>query len=285
MKLTKANRFSHPQKKVNKGKRKEFMKPELELPRKHLRRNVLGLASLAVLYPLIHKDSEDETRAFKQLSQIKADTFSHNADTLAEINGAVGGGVELDVSQLKTGELVVSHTLPDIITAPQEFVSAQDPRVFAHAIRAKGARVHFDVKNVEYAPSFAAFLREQQKIKPVSVSSLDHTFLWGLQKEGFDGQILFTLTENKGRHGDPVKDFIEKYLSQNPHEGKLGVSINHKILTPHTGKQLTDLDLYILAWTPNSAHEVRDAIRFGANGITSDRPRLLRQIGRNFENV
>lgn len=223
----------------------------------------------------------------KELKGRTAHTFSHNRDTLEDIENATGiYAIEMDVTLLETGELVLAHTPHDFLKLSPAARKLQDPLLAADAIRRVNSRVHTDIKLEDEAVEkikdftpFISFLTIQQDIAPLTVSSPNHKFLWELHhssQEKFGGQILFTLND---KHA--VRRFLNKYTPEHFTNGSFGVSINHEALTHDTGLKLKELGLYILAYTLDQPHVIVQAVDNKADGITSNRIRVLHQLEEN----
>lgn len=244
--------------------------------RRFTRRRVLGgSAAIAVtgLTGLALKDIPEQL-VMAEISKYRAETFSHNADSIQQIKSSVGvAGIEMDLTQLDPTTLVVTHSPEDYRLLPPEAQQLQDPHHIASTIRDQGARVHVDVKNVLDPRPIISFIKEQEKYGPVSVSTPLHDFLWELSESGFDGQTLFTLPDQA------TFDQFIKITPTSTLKKSFGVSIRHEVLSIENSQKLKDMGLYILTWTPNSPTAVLRALKNGADGITSDKIDLLHAIG------
>lgn len=245
--------------------------------RRFTRRRVLGgSAAIAVtgLTGLALKDIPEHL-ILAQIGQYKAETFSHNADSLQQIKSSVEvSGIEMDLTQLDPTTLVVTHAPNDYRQLSTEAQRLQDPHLIASAIRKQGARLHVDVKNVIDPSPVISFIKEQERHGPVSVSTPLHGFLWTLSDSGFSGQTLFTL---------PDQATFDEFIKQTPASSikkSFGVSIQHEVLNLENSQRLKDMGLYILTWTPNTPTAVLRALKNGADGITSDKIDLLHSIGK-----
>lgn len=252
---------------------------KLKIPEKtYSRRRFLAL-SVASALSMGLKDKEQS--AFRQLGNFTADIFSHNADTISKIERSLGiPAIEMDIAQLPNGKLVVGHSLEEFNVLPIEQQLQLEPRSVAQKIRLQGSRPHFDVKLEPDKPiideaEYINLLQEEATYGPTTVSTPHHEFLWNLHRSGFDGQILFTL-----RDPGAVKNFLNTYKKENFKNGSFGVSIRFTALSEKVVKQLKERGLYVLAWTPNTSLGVLSALKSGADGITSDMPHLLKQIGK-----
>lgn len=244
------------------------------------RRRFLSLGAAGIISMGL-KDKEPS--AYKLIANYTADIFSHNADTLSKIENSIGiPAIEMDVIQLPNGKLAVGHSLEEFSMLTREQQIALQPHAIAEKIRLQGAKPHFDLKLEPEKPimdpaAYITLLQEESLRGPVTVSTPHHEFLWNLHNNGFEGQILFTLRDEKN-----VKEFLEKYKHEDFEKGSFGVSIRFTALSEKTAKQLKERGLYILAWTPNTSLGILGALQSGADGITSDMPHLLKQIGKNL---
>lgn len=243
------------------------------------RRQTLVLGAGALLSMSLR---DTEPSAFKKIGNYAADKFSHNADSLDLIERSQGiPAIEMDMSQLPNGELVIAHSVKDYNQVPLSLRQNQEPAHVARVIRKMGAKPHVDVKfelgeDIPDVNRAHDFLINESRNGPMAVSTPHHKFLWDLHKKGFEEQILFTL-----RDEDSVKEFLKIYNKNDFKNGIFGVSIRFTHLSSDVSEKLKDMGLYILAWTPNTSVGILSALQNGADGITSDAPHLLRQIGKN----
>ncbi len=260
------------------------------------RRRVLALATGALLSTMV---KEKKRTPYRQIANYTADTYAHNVDKLSDLDKVKGTPyVEVDISQLKNGEIVVAHSLSEYEEMSPFQRSQQKTQLFIDTIRGFGGRVHLDTKREpeEEKRKPEALKREHDRIfrehildvsqnDHTSVSGPDHQFLDSLVDYGFKGRLLYTL-----RSDSDVERFLKRYNAHSfsnviDGEGQrieFGVSVRFTVLTDRVAGKLKDeMGLYLLAWTPNTPAGALDALQKGVNGITSDDQRTLRQIGRN----
>lgn len=213
----------------------------------------------------------------EKIGLLTAETFAHNSDTISEVKESRGMyGIEMDISQLDDYTLVVAHNPSDYLQLPESMRILQDPLVGADIIREQGSVVHADIKKVIKAQTYIDFLHMQQSIAPMMVSTPDHTFLDELRNSGFNGRILYTLEDE-----EQAELFIKTRNKNDFKNGLFGVSIKHSAFTAENSKIFEDWKLYRLVWSPNTEKDISQAIKRGAQGITSDNKPYLLQLNEN----
>lgn len=213
----------------------------------------------------------------EKIGLLTAETFAHNSDTDSQIKNSRGMyGIEMDISQLEDGTLVLAHSASDYLRLPESLRMLHDPYKGADMIREQGSVVHADVKRVKKAQTYIDFLHNQQAIAPMMVSTPDHVFLDKLKKSEFKGRILYTLEDS-----EQADAFIQNHHKDDFSQGLFGVSIKGNAFTYENSKIFKDWNLYRLVWTLNTEDDIAKAINNGAQGITSDKKDLLVKLNEN----
>lgn len=203
------------------------------------------------------------------LGQYRADTIAHNAainpDKFQSALESATPHIEVDLTVVD-GMLVVAHSPAEFYRLPERVKALQDPEFVLAKIRKAGKYPFLDFKDeVENLDSYHGVLAETINNPHAMASSNNHMLLLALKRQGFEGRILFSI----GSSGS-LNSFLNEG-TYSPSSDSFGVSIRHDLLwDKNVGKQLKDRGFSIAAWSPNTPATMADAIKNGADIITSD---------------
>lgn len=224
--------------------------------------------------------SMSESDAQERLGHHKpVEITSHNADTLVQIRKSKGvHSIELDISQLKDRALVGAHATKDFLSLHATDQEQQYPPILLHEIRQIGAIPMVDVKNIEHAESFAEYLMQESQNGFLKVCTPHHWFLERLDNMGFNGQMLFTLIDQKD-----VSSFKRSIMGKKSKKGSFGVSVNDEVYTKNDARLFEEAKLHRLVWTPSTPIRVLEVLLKGTDGITTDNIPLLMSVGEKLK--
>ncbi len=223
---------------------------------------------------------EDMLYTEVDLSTHSAYTIAHNASsdprTLERALESSVDLVEADITLDGRGQTLIGHETSTVDALSATKKELQKPnRIIPRILHSgKGVLLDFkdEIKNIDQAEEVVSATRRNTKI---IASSNNHQLLQQLDDTGeYFGDLFYSIGSNA-----TLLRFLAEYRGHKfgPREG---VSIRHDLLTRDVPLQLLDMKLQLAAWSPKSSRNIAQAIKVGANYVTSDSFELLGQVGK-----
>lgn len=211
--------------------------------------------------------------------------------------------IEVDVRRTLDGALVLSHdaaphrsSIPVRASTLAELQAGQSGiATLADAMDLIGgrARINLDVKDEDIADDVVALVRDRRATEWCIVSCLDTPSLLRFAEVAPEMPRFFSYPRDRG--GASQKGYMKPAVNAAVALMRLtlprrlrgmiaplpGTSVTayYKLLTPSLVATARSLGVSIYTWTIDDIDEMRRAIDLGVDGITSNRPDLLAQLG------
>lgn len=210
--------------------------------------------------------------------------------------------IEVDVRRTLDGALVLSHdpaphgsALPFAAQTLAEVRTAHDVATLGDALDLIDgrARVNLDIKDDGIADDVVALVRDRRAAEWSIVSCLEPPSLARFTE--IAPELPRFLSYPKDRGGASQKAYMKPAVNAAVALMRLtmprrlramiaplpgtDITAYYKLLTPSLVSMAHGLGVSIYTWTIDDAAEIRRAIAMGVDGITSNRPDLLAQLG------
>ncbi len=192
------------------------------------------------------------------------------ANSLASITVAAECGadiVEFDLRFDKNGAPVLSHDEP----TGNEFSLDE---AFAKVSKFKNLQVNVDVKTTAYL----------EKVVPLAKKHgiLDRIFFTGIFEADVDAvkekcpDVPYYLNYAVEKNTDT--EYINSLVNKVRDCGAVGINCRHKTVTKELVDAFRRNGLLVSVWTVNRSHDMRNALAFAPDNITTKEPAKLRKI-------
>lgn len=191
-------------------------------------------------------------------------------NSLASITSATEYGadtVEFDLHFNKNGDPVLSHDKP----TGNEY-SLND--AFAKISRCDSLGINIDVKNTEHL----------EKVVPLAdkFGLLERIFFTGITDNDVEAvrqkcpDVPYYLNCEVEKSSD--EDYITSLVNKVRDSGAIGINCRHKNVTKNLVDEFRRNGLLVSVWTVNRSNDMRNAIAFAPDNITTRDPEKLRKI-------
>jgi len=266
-----------------------------------MKTSILLFFSLLVVWPCwinaYGQDLMPEQMISVEIIGHRGASFLAPENTMASVMKAVELGadaVEVDIYLSKDGKIVVIHdrttkrtTNQDLIVAETNYSvlseldagSFKSPEYIGEKIPLledildylpENINIYIEVKaSIEIIPNLKSLLDNHSGRRQFRIIAFDLETITEAKKQMTDIPCYYLKSSVKEKQYNSFIRVLRK-------RGLDGANLHYKTITPKLVKKLKRADLPCLAWTVNSEDEARRLIEMGVVGITTDRPRFLK---------